>query len=431
MGEYFLNKIRIILLIILLYPIYTIYSETLSTVNDNKKAIQFKWKLQKDDVLELNEFHNVLFRIKNSEIYRQDKNRISLVATSCDENSCQFKGYFDTYVRFGTGNQPFRKEKSFYSQFEIERNGIYKVPNEYTVPNLRSVPAFPEHPIQVGDSWKLPAEESFDFGSGRFKVGVEAEYNWIGISEWRWNQYSGRGEKIHYHYPIFYQAKNIPASSSVPYKVFGICRGVVYFDPDLGVPQFKENKLTYTFVYSDGRVTEANFHIYGIYQVRQSLSDLAKDRLTDTIREELGFGWNEGKPQSMPVDTSQMNPLDVRRTEEGVSISMDSVLFDIDKYTLKPEALVQLEKIAQVLKKFPKREIRISGHTDSTGGKDYNQRLSELRAKTVLEALVNQFGMDEKLLSYQGFGDTKPIASNATEEGRKKNRRVDITIVVE
>jgi outer membrane protein OmpA-like peptidoglycan-associated protein len=381
------------------------------------------WKLSPKDVLELNEFHDVKFRVPGQEVRRQDKNRIVLLVEDCNVKSCRIDSRFDTYVRYGNLQGPFRKEQTFESKFFIQKNGLYTVPDEYAVPNLRSVPAFPDHELEPGDSWTMPAEESFDFNGARFKIPVKAEYTSFGTKEWSWDGFRGKGEKIHYSYPIFYQNSN-PNSPNLPVKVYGMARGVVYFDAEQGVPQYKDIKLSYTFVYRDGRITEGNFHINGVYQYRKKLTDLAKNELGDQVRKQLGVG-------NDPVDSTDKNPINVRNTEEGISISMDSILFDTDKYELKEKAIQQLGKIAKVLEQHPEREIRISGHTDNQGGKDYNLKLSENRAKSVLDSLVKKYNLESNRLSYQGYGDTKPIETNKTEEGRQKNRRVDITIVLE
>lgn len=392
--------------------------------SETPNGILFRWKLEKNDVLELNEFHNVLFRVSGQSIRRQDKTRIALRVDECQAKSCRIHGRFDTYTRYGNLRGPFRRDKTYRSDFFIQPNGTYVVPDEFAVPNLRSLPAFPDKPLNPGDTWSMPAEESFDFDSGRFKIGVQAEYTSLGASEWKWEEYSGRGEKIHYSYPLFYQ--NSRPAKGLPSKVYGLARGTIYFDPIRGVPQFKENRLSYTFVYPDGRVTEANFHIHGVYAHRKSLSDVAKNELRDSIRKDLGLPIRENSDLSPDEE-----PIQVRKTKEGISISMDSVLFDTDKYNLKPKAKSKLGDIAKVLKKYPEREVRISGHTDNRGDSQYNQKLSENRAKSVLDEFVKENGIPSNRLSYQGFGDTKPISSNNTEEGRQKNRRVDITIVVE
>lgn len=393
----------------------------------NPISKKLEWKLESGDVLELNEFHDVKFRVASQEVRRQDKNRIVLLAEDCNAKSCRIDSRFDTYVRYGNLTGPFRKDQSFVSKFFIEKNGMYTVPDEYSVPNLRSIPAFPDRELEPGESWTMPAEESFDFNGAKFKIPVQAEYTTFGNKEWNWNGYKGRGEKIHYSYPIFHQVSG-NVSPNLPVKVYGMARGEVYFDTEQGVPQYKDIKLSYTFVYRDGRITEANFHINGIYQHRKKLTDLAKDRFGEDIKKQLKASGldlaEEQNPQSQ-------NPIQVRRTEEGISISLDSILFDTDKYDLKDQAIQQLGKISEVLKSHPDREIRISGHTDNQGGKDYNLKLSENRAKSVLDSLVKKYKLDSNRLSYQGYGDTKPIASNKDDVGRQKNRRVDITIVLE
>ncbi|EMY12095.1 OmpA family protein [Leptospira weilii str. Ecochallenge] len=124
-------------------------------------------------------------------------------------------------------------------------------------------------------------------------------------------------------------------------------------------------------------------------------------------------------------------PVEIRRTEEGIAISLNSVLFDYNSSQLKDEAKLELKRIASVLKKYGDREIRISGHTDNSGGDEYNRKLSRERALSVLKELRDEQGLEEKRMSYEGYGKSKPIADNSTAQGRQKNRRVDITIVME
>jgi len=110
---------------------------------------------------------------------------------------------------------------------------------------------------------------------------------------------------------------------------------------------------------------------------------------------------------------------------------MNAVFFNTDSADLTEDAENKLKIIEKLLRKFPDREIRVSGHTDSTGSPVYNQKLSEARAKSVLDALKRIGEIDSKRMSYQGFGETKPVAPNTTKEGRSQNRRVEIMIVTE
>lgn len=122
----------------------------------------------------------------------------------------------------------------------------------------------------------------------------------------------------------------------------------------------------------------------------------------------------------------------VERTGEGedakVNITFESgFLFDIDKAELKADTIANLDKLAEILKKYPDTNILIEGHTDSTGKEDYNMALSERRAKAVQNYLIQQ-GVDDSRMTVKWYGETRPIASNDTEEGRRQNRRVEISI---
>jgi outer membrane protein OmpA-like peptidoglycan-associated protein len=103
-------------------------------------------------------------------------------------------------------------------------------------------------------------------------------------------------------------------------------------------------------------------------------------------------------------------------------------LFAVNSFTLLPGAYDELDRVSKVLTQYPDTNIRIAGHTDSTGSEDYNQKLSERRAEAVKAALVGT-GVNPSRLTTIGYGEGKPIASNNTEAGRQQNRRVEIRIV--
>jgi len=123
--------------------------------------------------------------------------------------------------------------------------------------------------------------------------------------------------------------------------------------------------------------------------------------------------------------------VDVTETDNGSAILVnlpDGVTFDVGSYTLRPEFRATLDKVAESLIQYPNSLVDVYGHTDSTGSDAFNQTLSENRARTVLNYLVSR-GVPAARLRSQGFGETLPVASNDTAEGRAKNRRVEIKIV--
>ena len=117
-------------------------------------------------------------------------------------------------------------------------------------------------------------------------------------------------------------------------------------------------------------------------------------------------------------------PVEIKQTMAELSNTM----FDFDKSIIKEEAKGPLNKVVAWLQENPTVKVEISGHTDSKGSDEYNQKLSEARAKAVYEYFISQ-GVDKFRLAYAGYGESRPIATNETDAGRQLNRRVELNII--
>ena len=120
--------------------------------------------------------------------------------------------------------------------------------------------------------------------------------------------------------------------------------------------------------------------------------------------------------------------LDSINYQVGNRIELSNIFFEFDKATLLPASETELNKLADILQDYPFLEIEIGGHTDNVGTVLYNQRLSEDRAKAVVDYLVAK-DADEKRVCYKGYGASLPIADNLDETGRQQNRRVEFKIL--
>lgn len=121
---------------------------------------------------------------------------------------------------------------------------------------------------------------------------------------------------------------------------------------------------------------------------------------------------------------------ETKRTENGVLVNMkNDILFDTGSADLKPEAVGQIVKVGDIIAKYSDDRIRIDGYTDSTGGAELNERLSLRRADAVKAVLVDR-GVKAEQITVNGYGETRPVADNATADGRAKNRRVELHIDV-
>lgn len=127
-------------------------------------------------------------------------------------------------------------------------------------------------------------------------------------------------------------------------------------------------------------------------------------------------------------DEIELGDIELQRIEVGISVVLNNIFFDFDDYTLRPESYVELGILYDLLTDHPDIRIEISGHTDNVGSYEYNKQLSENRARSVVEFLVER-GIDTDRLVYKGYSFSRPIASNETEEGRQLNRRTEFEII--
>lgn len=137
----------------------------------------------------------------------------------------------------------------------------------------------------------------------------------------------------------------------------------------------------------------------------------------------LNFNYSEARDyQPIVLD------IDLERARAGTTAILQNIFFDVDKYELKEKSLTELQKILTFLKQNPSVQVEISGHTDNVGSDAYNLQLSERRAQSVYNYLVSN-GVDRGRLSTKGYGSAQPIADNAIEEGRQKNRRIEFKLI--
>lgn len=119
----------------------------------------------------------------------------------------------------------------------------------------------------------------------------------------------------------------------------------------------------------------------------------------------------------------------IERVGEGIKITFDSgILFDVNKATLKPASMTNLQNLASILNKYPDTNILIEGHTDDTGTEEYNLDLSKKRSQSVSNYLAS-LNVDPTRFTIMGYGESQPIATNETSEGRSQNRRVELAIM--
>jgi len=141
---------------------------------------------------------------------------------------------------------------------------------------------------------------------------------------------------------------------------------------------------------------------------------------------------NWGVTEAQKVEAKlipQLKEVKVTEEERGLVVTLTSkVLFDFDRFELKETARSSLDEVVKLLKAYPENKVKVEGHTDSVGSADYNLKLSQLRAASVAKYLIQE-GIPTSRIEIAGYGETKPIASNVTIQGRQQNRRVEVVIL--
>lgn len=151
----------------------------------------------------------------------------------------------------------------------------------------------------------------------------------------------------------------------------------------------------------------------------------AKGYLFHSSTMHTSYGLEEGTTRGdlIVAHDIQMQPI-----EKGASIRLDNIFFDVASSELVDMSHVELDKLVDLLGKNPSLRVEIGGHTDNVGSEADNQKLSEARAKAVYDYLV-EHNIEADRLAYKGYGESRPVADNATDEGRRLNRRTEMTIL--
>jgi len=197
-----------------------------------------------------------------------------------------------------------------------------------------------------------------------------------------------------------------------PVRIMGASDQKVYWDRQSGRPAAYEERFRMIFELSNGAIVEYRGTAQAsiIESVPMDREQMAADIAKDIERLDI-------------ADTA------VRVTDEGVAISLEDIRFQADSAVLLPSEQAKLDQIAEILGRYGDRDILVGGHTALAGTEAGRQKLSEERAASVAAYLISKGARQTERVVVRGYGATKPVSDNSTEQGKKKNRRVEITIL--
>lgn len=378
----------------------------------------FRWQFKDGDILELKKFSEQVIKSGKRSEQRSVFHRVLLETRSSDPvKGYQLEGTFTILVKNADSKAPYTETERYTAGFYLKPNGLFGVDNGQYMPNIRSVPTFSdqrdpalkeESAMEPGATWEKPGEEVMNF-TKLVNVPFNVRYEYRGLE----NVKSEEGEKNCHKFISNYELNFGDGEAAGP-RVFGYVTSIWFWDAQQGIPYYAQEEYNVIIVNELGIANEFKIKSRSYYRKFRARNDAGKMALASRLKE----NFERENPQ-----------VNVRVTDNGVTISLPDLFFDTDSAKLNKQAKESLEKIAQLLKTTDSKHVRVRGHTDSTGDEAYNQQLSEKRAERVAEFLIDSADLNPDGLSYDGKGAKDPVADNSIAEGRARNRRVEIILL--
>ena len=299
------------------------------------------------------------------------------------------------------------------SVFSRKKNGELTISDDIYLPTVRNVPVFPDKKVKIGESWTATGKEvqdvRKDFNMSKALIfPFEATYTYK-------EDKTIDGKKLNVilvEYEFSYQASDevLYAGQTLTQSV-GWSKQTLYWDSNRGLLDHYDEEFL--------------IKIADLYNNLYVFTGTAHAELTEftSLNDD-----NNVKQLQDTFDKLKLSDISVKKGEKGLTISLDNIQFEPDSDRLMDSEKAKLKKIGELLKQYS-NDLLITGHCAERGTASARQKLSEERAEAVASYLIDLGVRDQYHIFTQGKGSREPVASNNTEEGRAKNRRVEITIM--
>jgi outer membrane protein OmpA-like peptidoglycan-associated protein len=341
-------------------------------------------------------------------------NRIAVEVTDVRDGSGNHTVSYQTSERASGSTGTYEWTEEYRSVFWRDARGFYTIDPSYFMPVVRDVPLMAEEDVKPGQSWSAEGSEVHDFRRSfgiekAFHFPIRVSYSYLGDEE----RDGLRCAMIGIRYDVFHRITDVPRTvKTYPTRIAGTSDQKLWWDLDNRRPVYYEEEFDFLYTLASGDEVEyegsANAEVIGA-------EPLDKPKMVEEIARDI---------EKIPDAT-------VRQDEVGVTISLENVRFPPNSSELLPEEKDKLRRIAEILSRYPDRDVLVTGFTAKVGGytEEENQYLSEMRARAAGDYLLSLGVRKPEQLTTKGMGSRNPIGDNDNEEGRKKNRRVEITIL--
>ena len=299
------------------------------------------------------------------------------------------------------------------SVFSRKKNGELTISDDIYMPTVRNVPVFPDKKIKIGETWTAKGKEVQDVRKA-FNMDKALIFPFEATYTYKEDQ-TVDGKKLNVilvEYEFSYEAtdEQLNAGQTLTQSV-GWSKQTLYWDNNKGLLDHYDEEFLIKIadLYGNLYVFTGTAHAE-LTEFSSLNDDSTAKQLQDTF------------------DKLNLENISVKKGEKGLTISLDNIQFEPDSDVLLESEKLKLKKIGELLKQYS-NDLLITGHCADRGTASARQKLSEERAEAVASYLIGLGVRDEYHIFTQGKGSKEPVASNNTEEGRAKNRRVEITIM--
>lgn len=327
--------------------------------------------------------------------------------------------FMTTETSSGGVGGSFSWGEEYESVFVRDKTGKYTIADDYFMPTVRDVPVFPDYPVKRGESWRAEGHEAHDLRIAfniekPFKVPFTARYTYSG------DETDGDGKTlslIEVNYTMYFESPRPSEMTqdilNAPAVTMGHSAQKIWWDNQRGMIDHysEEFKIIIETFYGD----QITFTGTAKAEVTEFQRVSTEENLLKISRSVSELGYED---------------VGVSQGEKGIVISIENIQFDPDSAVLLESEKIKLQKIADILRTF-KNDLLITGHCADRGSRKNQLRISEERAASVAEYLSLLHVREPDCIFTEGKGASVPVAPNSTEQGRAKNRRVEITIMDE
>jgi outer membrane protein tpn50 len=347
--------------------------------------------------------------------YTRFVNRTSTTVVDVFENedaqlNTKYMTTQETNSSFGSS---YKLDEEDYVNIKRTTSGMLYDSDNAFLPTVRNVPSFPDYPVKIGESWNSKGLEVHDCRqlfkmTDAIEIPFTATYTYVGDD----NSSGSALQIIEVYYELNDESYRKNSYRNSTYlKTLGYAKQKLFWDNEKGELSHYEE--------------EFEIKMYDIKRNEYLYHGISQGEVIEyhSVNDDKNIKKVQDSVEKMKLDN-----VSVKRGEKGLTISLDAIQFEPDSNILRASEKKKLEKIAEILKEFS-NDLLITGHCADRGSEKSRKLLSEQRAYSVANYLESLGVRDKKHIYTQGKGSSEAVASNATEEGRAKNRRVEITIM--